>query len=481
MVLAFFGGTLSNLLIFYWVIELLPNFTNISLPLSVILVVLLCVYQGIVWMVLAWLTPRLRRVFPRLWMFISPALLVVMEFIMPQLFPYMQGVSHNQVIPIIQLSSLTGVYGVSYLIFWANCVMFDILEGFAKKRILLWKRGVLLVVTVSLVIGYGLLRIQAYNNRITGSDTLRVGLIQANLTTEDTAEMGFFRKHRLYLDLSRQAVERGARWIIWSEGEFPVSLDTGDARRILKQTSRYLNRPVLLGGYAHRNVNGQSVATNSAIHVHPDKGMGERYDKQILVPFGEYMPLEKHLSFIYRKINWTSRFYPGDGPVVQEIEGLSYAFLICYEAIFPRLARAAVNQGARLLVNITYDAWFGKTSAPHQHLMLSTIRSAEMGVPLIRLATTGISTTVNALGKTAGLSSLFKRQVLIYDVPLVVLPTLYSRIGDVFAWGCIFFTLVAVPVGVARERKQSATRINDPLFRTIPQNQRTERPPGPGR
>ncbi|MCK4836441.1 MAG: apolipoprotein N-acyltransferase, partial [Candidatus Aminicenantes bacterium] len=220
--------------------------------------------------------------------------------------------------------------------------------------------------------------------------------------------------------------------------------NTAYAKKILTQASQELGCPILLGGYGNRQINNKYVPTNSAIHVDPHKGMGKQYDKQFLVPFGEYMPFEKHLSFIYSKINWKSRFHPGDDSVVQKIQNIPYAFLICYEAIFPSLSRQAVNRGARLLINITFDAWFGRTTAPYQHLMLATIRSAEMGIPLIRLATTGITTTVNALGEMGDLSSLFKQEVLLYEVPLVYLPTIYSRIGDIFAWICIFTTVLSL-------------------------------------
>jgi apolipoprotein N-acyltransferase len=454
--MGYLGGSVSNLLIFYWVVNLLPNFTNIPIPMSIILVFLLCSYLSLSWIILAWLIPKINRWFPRSWMFISPALLVVIEWIMPQLFPYMQGASHYQVTPIIQLASITGLYGVSYLLFLSNTVFFDFLNHFRSDKSINWYPFIVLAVTVLLTLVYGFIRIHQYHQLQSNARILKVGLIQANFTPSDVEKTGFDKTHEIYMELSRLAVERGAQWIVWSEGEFLVALNTPAAKDILNKNSQGLGCPILLGGYGEEYIKDTYISTNSAIHVHPVSGLGQRYDKQILVPFGEYMPYAKALNFIYSKINWTSRFYPGKDSVVQTIDNIPYAFLICYEAIFPSLARKAVDRGARILINITYDAWFGRTSAPHQHLMLATIRSAEMGVPMIRLATTGITTSVDALGRMGDLSSLFKQEVLIHSISMVYMPTLYSKIGDLFVWLCLIIIMIAVLTIYIKRKKTTA-------------------------
>lgn len=454
--MGYLGGTVSNLLIFYWIVSLLPNFTNIPMPMSVFLVFLLCSYLSLSWILLAWLIPKINRQFPRSWMFISPMLLVVVEWIMPQLFPYMQGASHYQITPIIQLASVTGLYGVSFLLFCSNSVFFDLINRFRSGKSINWYPLLILLLTVSITIVYGILRIQKYHRLLPSARILKVGLIQANFTPTDVEKRGFDKIHKTYMELSRAAVGQGAEWVVWSEGEFLVPFNTPAAKNMLKQNSRELGCPILLGGYGGEYVGDTYLSTNSAIHVHPRSGMGKRYDKQILVPFGEYMPFSEYLNTIYSKINWTSRFYPGKDSVVQTIDNTPYAFLICYEAIFPSLARKAVRRGARILVNITYDAWFGRTTAPHQHLMLATIRSAELGVPMIRLATTGITTSVDALGRMGDLSSLFKQEVLIHSIPLVYMPTLYSQIGNLFVWLCLAIILMAMLTVYIKRKRTSA-------------------------
>ena len=448
--LSILAGTVANLLIFYWMINLMPNFTNIALPVSIIMVVTLCGYLALNWMLLAWVVPKLWARFPRTWFYLAPTILVTGEFFLPQLFPYMQGASHYQVLPIAQLSSITGIYGVSFLLFFANCVIFHILKQFGERRVFAWKPLVVLVILVGLVLGYGLSRIETYNQRQAGARTLTVGLIQSNYRPADHRELGFQSVHNTYLDLSREAAEKGAEWIIWSEGEFSLDVNGELGRRILTQASATVGRPILTGGYGGEIVEGKRRFRNSAIHADPKDGLGRRYDKRVLVPFGEYMPLDRYLSFIYDKINWRSRFYPGEDPMVQQLEGIPYGFLICYEAIYPKLSRDAVNDGARLLVNVTYDAWFGRTTAPYQHLMLAVIRSTETGVPMIRLATTGVSTTADALGRMSTLTPLYERNVAVHKIPLVYMKSIYTSIGDLFAWLCVLICLGSIGIVLFR-------------------------------
>jgi apolipoprotein N-acyltransferase len=248
-----------------------------------------------------------------------------------------------------------------------------------------------------------------------------------------------------YVDLSKIAKANGAQWIIWSEGEYTYPISRRTSRERLKAISDELDCPLLVGTYdIIRGKGSESQFVNSAVHVDPGQGIGNRYDKQLLVPFGEYMPLENRLDFIYNKINWKSRYIHQSSPRTQVLDDINYSFLICYEAIFPQYVRKSIQEGTQLLVNITYDGWFGKSTAPYQHMMLAASRSTEFGVPLIRLSTTGTSTVVNSLGEMADLSPIYEKAVLVFPVHLVKLSSLYARIGDLFAWLCVFVTFLAL-------------------------------------
>lgn len=447
MWLAFIGGTASNYMIFYWIVNMIPTFAKLPMPIAIAINLALCMWLSVIWVLLAWLIPILRREFPQLWVLAAPALFAALEFCVPQLFPYMQGVSHYQVTPIFMVVSLFGVYAMTFLIFWCNCLLFHVWQSRGKlalPRVHYVAFGV--VIVAALV--YGFTRQALYERAAKRARSLTVGLIQANYRPDVPRHNAF----QNYVDLSKEAVKKGAQWVIWSEGEFKPPLNTRGAQRLLRVAAKRVQRPILTGGWSYRYIKKQRIDTNSAWHVQPSGTFGKRHDKVILLPFGEFMPFEKELHFIYKHIKWRPRYKPGKHMVVNKLDGVSYGFLICYEAILPMLVRQSIRRGAGLLVNITYDAWFGRTTAPYQHLMLAAIRSAEYGVPLARLATTGVSTTVDALGRMAPLSKLFKRQVIVQEVQLVTMPTLYTRIGDVFAATCVVFVIYLLLLAWVRRR-----------------------------
>jgi apolipoprotein N-acyltransferase len=130
-------------------------------------------------------------------------------------------------------------------------------------------------------------------------------------------------------------------------------------------------------------------------------------------------------------------FTPGKEPTVGEVDGQRLGAFICYEAIFPALVRGFSTRGADLLVNVTNDAWYGTTSAPHQHMAMAAFRAVENGKYLVRAANTGITAVVDPHGRVLEKTALFERRVLVRDVPLVPGTTFYARHGDVFAWACL--------------------------------------------
>jgi len=130
-----------------------------------------------------------------------------------------------------------------------------------------------------------------------------------------------------------------------------------------------------------------------------------------------------------------------------------FSVLICYEAIFPELARSALRHGARILVNITNDGWFGDTAAPFQHLAMARVRAVENRVWLIRCANTGISVAVDPAGRVMRRIPLGKRGTFVVSVPdSPAAGSFYSQYGDLFAWGCLVISLV-LGIGVVTSGK----------------------------
>jgi len=169
------------------------------------------------------------------------------------------------------------------------------------------------------------------------------------------------------------------------------------------------------------------------------------------VPYGEYVPLRRFFPFIGKMVPMVGDFAEGPvGATVSLPEG-AMGVLVCYESIFPYLARAQVGNGARLLVNITNDAWFGKTSAAYQHLSMAVLRAVENRVCLARAANTGISAFIDGAGRLLWTSEINVPEA--HSLELAWLPggSLYTRIGDVFAWACVIIAGLALIL--ARRRR----------------------------
>jgi apolipoprotein N-acyltransferase len=170
-----------------------------------------------------------------------------------------------------------------------------------------------------------------------------------------------------------------------------------------------------------------------------------KYDKTHLVPFGEYVPLKRWLPFLGKIVAQVGDFSRGRVGANLEWSRGDLGVLICYEVIFPYISRAAVENGAALLINITNDAWYGRSSAPYQHYSMAVFRAVENRRALVRAANTGISGFIDPAGRIRKSTALFEEAAAARRMPLLTVRTIYNRIGDRFAVACIAtaFLLVA--------------------------------------
>ena len=194
---------------------------------------------------------------------------------------------------------------------------------------------------------------------------------------------------------------------------------------------------------------------NRVYLVTPDGGAEQWYDKMELVPFGEYVPLKSLFFFVDKVVEGVGDFRPGSAPVVFHTPRGNFGPLICYEGIFPGLARRFVADGADFLVNVTNDAWFGRTSAPYQHLAMATVRAIENRVPLVRVANTGFSAMVDVDGTIRWRTGLFEADWRVDTVSWVGISTFYTRFGDCFVYGCLALLVLLAVLGMAGPRNVS--------------------------
>jgi len=248
----------------------------------------------------------------------------------------------------------------------------------------------------------------------------------------------------IYKNLSASLASQGPRLIIWPETAVPFYLqfDKNLGPEVFDM-SRHANAYLFTGAPAYKGYAQDVEYYNSAFLISPEGEIIGKYDKTHLVPFGEYVPLKKYLPFIHKLVVGVGDFTPGKRLEPLEFEGNSFGVLICFESIFPELARGFIKKGAGFLINITNDAWFGRTSAPYQHFSQSIFRAVENKVFLIRAANTGISGVIDPVGRVRVQSGIFTREAIGDEIKLrdARLFTFYSRYGDIFAIGCLFLSV----------------------------------------
>jgi len=457
-------GFSANVTIFTWVIHTVENFSNLPRPIAVGVLILFGLAYGFYMAVFAWGFKRIRRSAGAWWPFAVAAWFVACEFVNPQLFPYYMGSIWYQLPRFFLVTTVAGVPFISFQVVLWNLLLLALLERKLAGEPLVdvaWKRTAAVtagLLVFSLVVSHA--RLGAIEAAEAEAETVRIALVQTNQTVHKRREM--MRRSRTatlddYLVQSRAALkdDPDIDVFVWPEGALRGSPASG-RNRGLRKFVESTGTEVWTGGTQAKRTEDGYTAHNRGWRVH---GKGEfpkpGYAKTILLPFGEFMPFKDVLPFL-KKIKGVGNYTPGEGIEPIATPHADFCFLICYEAIRHEYVRQGIRKGADLLVNITYDAWFGDTACPSQHLMLSAIQAAEYGVPLVRAATTGISATVDTRGMILEQTDVFEREVLVTDVKKVRLPTLYGRFGDWFAWLCILGGLVTVGVDVRRHGLRKA-------------------------
>ncbi len=224
--------------------------------------------------------------------------------------------------------------------------------------------------------------------------------------------------------------------------------------RIVRQTGK----PLLFGSIGVVRVEGEPRLVNRAYLLNGEAALVGAYAKQHLVPFGEYVPWSNILFFVHRLTAGFAEFIPGTNPGPIIFEGPPLGVLICYESIFPQIARETVRRGAQVLMNITNDAWYGDTGGPYQHLEIARWRAIEFRVPLVRAANTGISAAFDATGHECGRLALNTRGFMTCSVHPMSYLSFYAKYGDLFAWFCVFVTFCAMIFKIVHIRIRRMSR-----------------------
>jgi apolipoprotein N-acyltransferase len=372
-------------------------------------------------------------------------------------FPWLLlGYSQATVLPIAQLASLFGVYGVSMLVALVGAALaYLVVERSQARWIPVAAAGVL----VAAVAVWGGRRL-ADSEWTRQGEPIRVGLVQGNV--DQSVKWDASRAASIlddHLRLTRQAIGSGAELVVWPESSMPFMFDEdrgGDEVRALARGSRV---PMLVGSdqAEWRVENGRRVLDklfNAAYLIGADGATAGVYRKIHLVPFGEYVPMKRALFFAAPLVEAVSDFSSGERIELLPVGAHRVSAAICYEIVYPNLARDAVLAGSDLLTTITNDAWFGATSAPYQHFVQASMRAIEEGRYLVRAANTGISGIVDPYGRVLEQTAIYRQTVVVGSVRFVRASTFYARHGDALAYAAAVVTLVLLVSSRGRRRVQ---------------------------
>lgn len=344
-------------------------------------------------------------------------------------FPWhFEGYSYVHFLPFAQLASITGIWGMSFLIVLMVFTLYLLLaEG--KK----WRRYLIIECVVAFLVVLG----GAVTLFRTSSDTektSRFALVQSNMDQENwngyiSLDSALTKSDSMIGSVSDQDIDYA---VLPESGIFCYLMRTGYAKRSVQKWAKKYNTSVITGTLHKEVGDTETFVYNSCFYLPKDSKDFTHYYKQKLVPFGESLPFKGLFPLINRLDLGGGDFSRGVGNTIWSLgDSISVSPSICYEAIYPSyMHRRAV--GAEMFLNVTNDGWFGDGSGPYQHRTIARTRVIENGVPLVRVANSGISYVADQYGRYIAQSSLGTREVLVVDVPLANRKTVYRRWGDWF-------------------------------------------------
>ena len=462
-------GLVHYTLLLYWIMIVLGTYAYLSWYVSVPALLLLAFYMALYSALFAALLSFTLPVFPAI--ITAPFLWVALDYVRGFLFtgfPWQDlGYSQYQFPILIQAADLFGHHGVTFLIVLANAFIFSLLLFCRSKtgthpQILRTPPKYLACAAMIILamFGYSILRYQALSRDLTAAPTAAIGIVQGNIPQDVKWEPSFQTGTiDTYINLSETLLAQNqVELLVWPETALPFYPKENQLFQQLIDRLVTKHRVPLLTGAPHREHQAPTTQYfNSGFLIAPDGATIARYDKQHLVPFGEYIPLRLLMpSSIVPIVETMGDFTQGASTQPITIGELRLGVLICYESIFPDIARQETTAGANLLVNLTNDAWYGRSSAPWQQLSMAVFRAVETKRSLARAANTGISVFIDPLGRTLKISPLFTDFQAADNLPLLTETTFFCRIGHLFPLACLLgFTAL---VALARQKRMTIQR-----------------------
>jgi len=452
----FMAGASHYLTLIYWLVPTVTIYGGLNWALGVATLVLLCLYLALYIGGFAWLIKRLT---PPGWAtpIVGAGIWVGLEYIRTHAltgFPWgILGYSQYLNQTLVQIADLTGVLGISFVIVLCNFALAHLFVHMSSpsdtQKKLRRETWVIISYTLVMVVAagiYGRHQIQRLDAIIYKAPQPNICVAQGNINQDLKWDKAFKRATiEKYGSLSLGAIPQKPELIIWPETALPFyyGIDTVESN-LVDEYIRKARTHFLVGSPAYERGRETIKYYNRAYMLNPLALVTGTYDKTHLVPFGEYVPLGEYLTFLGKITEQAGNFSRGD----ETFFPLSFrdhktGVLICFEILFPSIAREFVKNGADLLTTITNDAWFGQTSAPGQHFAVAVLRAVENRRSVVRAANTGISGFIDPLGRVLEKTDLFETTAITKPVPALKEISFYTRHGELF----VMVVLVAIFFG----------------------------------
>ena len=427
--LAFLAGLISNTIALYW-LAFNSGATFWVVFLSLVgAVIYLSAQWSILASVVAWFHSRTGKgllMFPFLW--------VTMEYFQSfglLAFPWISlATTQADYLAPIQLVEFTGIYGLTFWIVLLNTQLYRLLTSPAPllPRLRIWTAVVLVL---PWIYGYG--RMLSFPAQSSNEVELSIAVVQPNMGPHEKWDRSKRQWVFEVLDsLYVEAAQKGVDMVVWPESAVPTYLRRDRFRRkFIQNRVEEFGVPLFTGALDFDRKDGFLKHYNSIFMFNVD-GSLESYYKIHLVPLAEYNPLDAQVS-LTENLSF-GHYNPGTRYTDFFLKESQFAGVICYESSFPRLVHRLVSQGARFLVVVVNDGWFGNTSEPYQHVALSRLRAVEHRMPVLRSANTGISVHVDKAGRFKSKLDLDERGIIYAGFSPSDGLTFYGRFGNLFAF-----------------------------------------------
>lgn len=444
---SFLAVGLYYVIVLNWITLAINSYTQICFSFSILLLFLLSTVIALYMAALFYVARCLSIYFNWSYLWFFPVTLCLSEYLKEYgyvvSFPWGASAYSLLSIPFIsQAASLVGIYGLVFFIGLINASIFGFFVQNKKSK----KLQITSLIVLVILISYGLLRLNNYSDNF---KKINISTLQGN--TKHIINHGSFNNKIAILDkynrLQERAILNNAKIIVWPESSYPDWILRNSSKIPKLKSAAEINIIPAI------SIDSANKVYNTAFIVDKNKDIVSFFDKNHLVPFGEYIPWP--FGFLFKKIIPNLVNYHRNtisNPFLAQVissnaaekKTVSLATIICYDGAFPKVSRNFVKKGANLLINVTNDAWYGKSLEPYQHLRMYQMRAIETARSYVRATSTGISAWIDSRGIIHEATNLFEESLIVANVPILNETTVYQIIGDLVPKMCLFFFMVCM-------------------------------------